>query len=715
MNYYQLYVENTQGLFTYKSGEKYNIGEWCIVNFSGRRRLALVIKAIEEKELNFDIAKVKEVESRADVLSVPEDIVKLAEWMTSYYISDYYNVIRTVFPGILKLSYSKKIIYISDLPYSDSYSDDEINEFNEYMRKKNVVTESTLVKKFTKEFVQYALKSGLVKAEKQLITKEKKIINKEIDQKIKKESIILNEEQERALSLIENSEKKYFLLKGITGSGKTEIYIHLIKNALIQGMGSIFLVPEISLTPQMLERLKREFMDNVATIHSRLSIKERKEEWRLIKEGYKKVVIGARSAVFAPVQNLKYIILDEEHENTYKQENNPRYHTKNVAIKRANLLDGAKVILGSATPAFDSYYQAKTDVLELVELNNRFNNAKKPKYDLVNIEKLNGNFSHELLEKISEKLSKKEQVILVLNRKAFSTTIKCRVCGEVEKCPHCSNSLSYYKKINKLKCNYCGYERKFDGTCSSCGSDELIQLGTGTEKIETELKEIFGDARILRIDSESTKTQEQFEKMYNDFLNQKYDILLGTQIIAKGFHFPNVTLVGIINADVILNFPDFRAGEKTFQLLTQASGRAGREEKEGEVLIQTYDPENIVIQNTIKDDYEKYYEQETNMRKLLEYPPYGRIINIVLSSEKEDGLKEKSEKFYKLIYERESFISPPFRAPVYKINGRYRYQIFIKSGRENINKVKSKIRKACNNYKEKDVRISIDVDPINLL
>ena len=715
MKYYILYVENTKSLFTYKSEEEYKLGEWCIVNFSGRKRAAVIMREIEEEKIDFDIKKVKEIESKSDVMSIPEDIIKLIDWLVSYYISDYYNVIKTVFPGILKLNYSKKAVFLKELEENKVYSNELINEFNNYIKSKTSVTVSTITKKFGKELVEYARTKEAVKIEKQLIVKERKVKELETDGVINETNIELNDEQNNAVNIIENSEKNYFLIKGITGSGKTEVYIRLIKNALIEGRGSIFLVPEISLTPQMMSRLKKEFSNNVALLHSRLTNKERKEEWYAIKSGNKKVVIGARSAIFAPVQNLKYIILDEEHETTYKQDNNPRYHTKNVAIKRANLLGEVKVIFGSATPSFETYYQAKEGILTLIELNSRYNDAKRPTFDLVNLQKVTGNFSHELLEKISEKLSKKEQIILILNRKAFSTLVKCKSCGEVETCPNCSISLSYYRRENKLKCNYCGYEKPFQKVCGKCGSEEQIHLGTGTEKIETELREIFKDARILRIDSENTKTQEQFENMYNDFKDQKYDILLGTQIIAKGFHFPNVTLVSIINADIILNFPDFRAGEKTFQLLTQSSGRSGREEKEGEVLIQTYDPENDVIQKTINNDYEGYYKNESGMRKLLNYPPYGRIINIIISSENEEGLKDKAEKLYNMIKERNSFIPKPFKAPIYRINNRYRYQIFIKSDRMSINGMKSKIKNSLINYKEKDVRISVDVDPINLL
>ena len=715
MKYYVLYVENTKSFFTYKSEEEYKPGEWCIVDFSGRKRSAVILRDTEEDKIDFDIKKIKEIDSRADILSIPEDIIKLMDWMAVYYISDYYNVIKTVFPGILKLNYSQKAVFYKELENAEKYNSETIKDFNDYMKKKKVVTSATLIKKFGKDLVSYAQSKDAVKIEKHLITKENKIKEIETDGIINETDIELNEEQKNTVEAIENGNNDYYLIKGITGSGKTEVYIRLIKNALKSGGGSIFLVPEISLTPQMMDRLKREFSNNVALLHSRLTTKERKEEWNAIKSGNKKVVIGARSAVFAPVQNLKYIILDEEHETTYKQESNPRYHTKNVAIKRANLLENVKVILGSATPSFDTYYQAKEGVIELLELKNRYNDAKKPVYDLVNLQNVNGNFSHELLEKISEKLLKNEQIILILNRKAFSTFIKCRDCGTVETCPNCSISLNYYRKENKLKCHYCGYEKYFKPVCGNCGSKNLIHLGTGTEKIELELGEIFKDARILRIDSENTKTQEQFEKMYNDFKNHKYDILLGTQIIAKGFHFPNVTLVSIINADIILNFPDFRAGEKTYQLLTQASGRSGREKKEGEVLIQTYDPDNDAIKKTISDNYEGYYENEMEIRKILKYPPYGRIINIVISSETETGLKEKAEKFYNMIKEKNSFIPKPFKAPIYRINNRYRYQIFIKSDRISINNIKHRIRSSLVNYREKDVRISVDVDPVNLL
>ena len=565
-----------------------------------------------------------------------------------------------------------------------------------------------------------------------IVNENKKKIGK-IKSEILENEVILNDEQQNMLNAIKSGEKQFYLLKGVTGSGKTEIYINLMKEALQEGKGSIFLVPEISLTTQMIERLEKQFKDTVAVLHSKLTDMEKRQEWNYIRNGDKKIVIGARSAIFAPVQNLKYIIIDEEHENTYKQDNNPRYHVKNVAIKRAMLESGeeknnnnekVKVILGSATPSFESYYQAKTGDLSLVELKQRFNNAKMPKYEIVDLNETSENFSKELLKQMAETLKKREQILLILNRKAFSTLLKCKECGEIPTCPNCSISLSYYKSENRLKCNYCGYERLYQKKCFNCGSEKLIQLGSGTEKIEAELHEYFPNTKIVRIDSESMKNKQDYEKVYSDFKNHKYDIMIGTQIIAKGFHFPNVTLVGILNSDIILNFPDFRAGEKTFQLLTQSAGRAGRGEKEGKVLIQTFNMKNEVIQKTVENNYEGYYEHELQMRRLLNYPPFGRLIIIVLSSKDELKLENKTKEFYEIlqqnirqvinVYENE-MLSEPFKAPIYKINGRYRNQIFIKFNRENINKIKKIIRQIVNKLDYNDVRISIDVDPINMM
>lgn len=736
MYYYEIYVENNVNIYTYKSTEKYEPGEWCIVNFVNRNKTGLIISETKEEDISIDVSKIKFIIDRAPILSIPENIMKLIRWIKDYYISDYYNVIRTVYPGTLKLNYSKKAIYVKNLEDKELKTENmylfernneklsEIEKFNRYMQKKKEVTTATLDKNFSPDIIKRALKEEAIKIEKKLIMNSKKMSGGKIEGKIADDDVVLNEEQQKVADIIKNDGKKFYLLKGVTGSGKTEIYINLIKEAIKNGYGSLFLVPEISLTTQMTERLEKQFSDSVAILHSKLTDAEKRKEWTYIRTGEKKIVIGARSAIFAPVQNLKYIIIDEEHENTYKQDNNPRYHTKNVAIKRALIEGDVKVIFGSATPSFESYYQAEKNDIELVELKERFNNAKMPTYEIVDLNNTPDNFSEELLKEMSGALGRKEQVILILNRKAFANLLKCKDCGHIPVCPNCSISLSYYKYENKLKCNYCGYEKYFNGKCDACGSEKVMQIGTGTEKIEEEIKSYFPESRTVRVDSETVKTKKDYEDIYNDFKNHKYDIMLGTQIIAKGFHFPDVTLVGIINSDIILNFPDFRAGEKTFQLLTQSSGRAGRGSKDGKVIIQTFNEENEVIQNTVTRNYEGYYRKEMELRKILNYPPFGRLIIIVVSSEEEEELEKKAKKFYNILMAGlnigtnpggNEFVSEPFKAPIYKINGRYRYQIFIKFNRENITKVKNVIRKAMNEYKEKKIRISVDVDPVSML
>ena len=736
MYYYEIYVENNVNIYTYKSTEKYEPGEWCIVNFVNRNKTGLIISETKEEDISIDVSKIKFIIDIAPILSIPENIMKLIKWIKDYYISDYFNVIRTVYPGTLKLNYSKKAIYVKNLEDKESETENmylfeksneklsEIEKFNSYMQKKKEVTTATLDKNFSPDIIKRALKEEAIKIEKKLIVNSKKMSGGKIEGKIADDDVVLNEEQQKVADIIKNDGKKFYLLKGVTGSGKTEIYINLIKEAIKNGYGSLFLVPEISLTTQMTERLEKQFSDSVAILHSKLTDAEKRKEWTYIRTWEKKIVIGARSAIFAPVQNLKYIIIDEEHENTYKQDNNPRYHTKNVAIKRALIEGDVKVIFGSATPSFESYYQAEKNDIELVELKERFNNAKMPTYEIVDLNNTPENFSEELLKEMSGALGRKEQVILILNRKAFANLLKCKDCGHIPVCPNCSISLSYYKYENKLKCNYCGYEKYFNGKCDACGSEKVMQIGTGTEKIEEEIKSYFPESRTVRVDSETVKTKKDYEDIYNDFKNHKYDIMLGTQIIAKGFHFPDVTLVGIINSDIILNFPDFRAGEKTFQLLTQSSGRAGRGSKDGKVIIQTFNEENEVIQNTVTRNYEGYYRKEMELRKILNYPPFGRLIIIVVSSEEEEELEKKAKKFYNILMAGlnigtnpggNEFVSEPFKAPIYKINGRYRYQIFIKFNRENITKVKNVIRKAMNEYKEKKIRISVDVDPVSML
>jgi len=520
MYYYEIYVENNVNIYTYKSMEEYEPGEWCIVNFVNRNKTGLIISETKEENISIDVSKIKYIIGKAPILSIPENIMKLVRWIKDYYISDYYNVIRTVYPGTLKLNYSKRAIYVKNLEEKETKTGNmhlfegnneklsETEKFNRYMQKKKEVTVATLDKNFSPDIIKRALKEETIKIEKKLIMNSKKMSGEKIKGKIADDDVVLNEEQQKVADRIKNGEKSFYLLKGVTGSGKTEIYINLIKEAIKNGYGSLFLVPEISLTAQMTERLEKQFSDSVAILHSKLTDAEKRKEWTYIRTGEKKIVIGARSAIFAPVQNLKYIIIDEEHENTYKQDNNPRYHTKNVAIKRALIEGDVKVIFGSATPSFESYYQAEKNDIELVELKERFNSAKMPDYEIVDLNNTPDNFSEELLKEMSGALGRQEQVILILNRKAFANLLKCKECGHIPACPNCSISLSYYKYENKLKCSYCGYEKYFNGKCESCGSEKIMQIGTGTEKIEEEIKSYFPESRTVRVDSETVKTKK---------------------------------------------------------------------------------------------------------------------------------------------------------------------------------------------------------------
>ena len=526
-----------------------------------------------------------------------------------------------------------------------------------------------------------------------------------------KEDVELSEKQYKIYSEIVNSKELYFLLHGITGSGKTQIYIKLIIEALKRKKGSIFLVPEISLTTQMVSGLKKIFGDNISIIHSKMSSSKKKEEWEKIYSGKTRIVIGARSAIFAPVKDLGYIIIDEEHENTYKQEDNARYHTRNVALKRS-MLEGCKVIFGSATPSFETYYYAQNGQIKLLELNERYNGASLPEVEVVNLENEEGYISKILLENIKDTISRGEQVILILNRKSHSIQVKCYDCNEKLKCPRCSVNLQYYKQTNKLKCSHCEYSTNMYKKCPNCESDKFNFLGMGTEKLEEELDELFGKENILRMDSTTMKTNKLLKKAYTDFINQKYQILVGTQIVAKGFHFPNVTLVGVINSDQILQFSDFRAGEKTFQLVTQAAGRSGRGDKKGKVIIQTYNSDSNLIESIKNSDFKRYYEEDMALRELVKLPPFVKYIKIIVSSKNEEKSKRKILDIYALVYDKFNYVSHPDKANIYKLNDDYRNVIYIKTNNKEMMKNRS-LLKSIKDQSNSSIRVLIDVDPLS--
>jgi primosomal protein N' (replication factor Y) len=522
-----------------------------------------------------------------------------------------------------------------------------------------------------------------------LVRKEIEIYRNPSDKEYEYGKVELTSDQVRAVEgILENYKKNKTttLIHGVTGCGKTEIYLNMVERTIKKGNGAIVMVPEIALTPQTLERFKGRFGEVVAILHSKLSDGERYDEWRRIKSGEVKVVVGARSAVFAPVKNLKLIVIDEEHEYSYKSETTPKYLTKEVAEFRIGLNRGM-LILGSATPSLESYYKALMGEYGLIEIASRINNQKLPAVKIINMceELKQGNksmFSRELMQSIKNNLENREQTILFLNRRGHSTFISCRSCGYVSKCKNCDVSLTYHVHNNKLMCHYCGFEYDIPQVCPECGSKYIKYFGAGTEKIEMEVKRIFPEARILRMDMDTTRRKGEHERLYNEFKDYNADILIGTQMISKGMDFKNVTLVGIVAADTTLNLPDFRAAERTFQLLTQVSGRAGRGSKEGKVVVQTYDPDHYSIIFASRHNYIDFYKKEIELRRILNNPPFSDILYVTLLSESEEQLlnlcmKIKYEIKKHFNVEEVEMLGPsPCHIP--KIKNSYRWHIIFK-------------------------------------
>ncbi|WP_203339417.1 primosomal protein N' [Planococcus beijingensis] len=545
----------------------------------------------------------------------------------------------------------------------------------------------------------------------------------EIEQK---SSLQLTGAQQIAFDSIENAlnTPKTFLLHGITGSGKTEIYLQTIDQVLKQGKEAIMLVPEISLTPQMTIRFKERFGDQVAVLHSGLSAGEKYDEWRKIQRAEVKVVVGARSAIFAPFQNLGLIILDEEHESSYKQDDSPRYHARDMAIWRSEY-HNCPVILGSATPSLESYARAQKGVYELLVLEKRAKNQPLPDVHIVDMreELRNGNrsmFSVQLADAIRDRLEKKQQTVLFLNKRGYSSFVLCRDCGTVMQCPNCDISLTYHRSSETMKCHYCGYDERVPKTCPECESEHIRFFGTGTQKVEEELAKVVPEARVLRMDVDTTRNKGAHEKILSAFGNGKADILLGTQMIAKGLDFPNITLVGVLSADTTLHLPDFRAAEKTYQLLTQVSGRAGRDILPGTVFVQSYTPEHYAITLAKDQLYEPFYEQEMAMRRASGYPPYYYVVNIQFTHEDLMTVAEYADQTVRYL---KSHLSPntliigPSASLIARVNNRYRYQCLIKYKKEPklTDTMQQLIKIHRTEWLKKGATLSIDMNPTSVM
>ena len=547
--------------------------------------------------------------------------------------------------------------------------------------------------------------------------------------------IELNEQQKEVADIIKNEmfeeDKKPYILHGVTGSGKTEVYMDIVEYALSQGLDSIILVPEISLTPQTVARIKNRFGDIVGVFHSQLSEGEKHDVFRAVKKGEIRILIGARSALFAPFRSLGVVIIDEFHEASYKSEMNPKFSALEVA-RYMSFKNNVTLVMGSATPSVEEYYKAKNGEYKLLKIDKRANSKPLPKIEVVDMkEELGmGNksiFSSVLIDKIKKNTAEKNQTILFLNRRGYANFVSCRSCGYVMKCENCDISLTYHKRSNSARCHYCGYEKQVPQECPECGSSYLRPFGTGTQRIEEELKHLIPGIRVLRMDKDTTARKGATEEILEKFRNKEADVLIGTQMISKGLDFSDVTLVGIISADMMLNFPDFKSFETTFQLITQVAGRAGRADKEGEVILQTYNTDHYAIRCAMEYDFEKFYENEIKIRETFEYPPFNNMISVVISGENEKLVEKNAYSMYNSLrylfkargIEDLSFILGPNPCAISRINKNYRWQILFKDDGVEINLLKGIIKYVCITKRDvvfdKGINISISVNPNSVL
>ncbi len=717
--------------------ELVQIGSKVLVPFGRFKQLeeAHVVKIKEKSEYEIkDIAKVE--------TGLTDKQIKLANWIAKRYfcnVSECIKLMQT--PGTKAKDVNKRIqdkkinvVYLKktiqeidfDIETKVLKSEKQIKILN-FVKKNEgcTIPEIEMFTDCSRAIANTLIKNGYLEVSEKKIERNP-LQNKQIKNTSK---LKLTEEQQNAFQqvsyAIDNNAYNQFLLYGVTGSGKTEVYLQLIDKVVKQDKTAIVLVPEISLTPQMLDRFISRFgKETIAVLHSKLSIGERHDEWEKIKEGKAKIVIGARSAIFAPVQNLGIIIIDEEHDSSYKSESSPKYNAKEIAKKIAKE-ENIPLLLGSATPDLSTYYKAQQGKITILELTKRANNSSLPKVEIIDLkqELANGNrsmLSFELYQSIEENLKNKLQTILFLNRRGYSTFIMCRNCGYTVKCKNCNISMTYHSYENKLKCHYCGYEEKLVKTCPECGSDKIRYFGTGTQKLEQEIHKQFPQAKTIRMDVDTVTKKNSHEEILNKFKNEDVDILIGTQMVVKGHHFPKVTLVGVIAADSSLNIDDYRATERTFQILTQVAGRAGRENLPGKVIIQSYNPENFSIQNAQKQDYEEFYQTEIALRKQLKYPPFCDIIIIGFNSSSEEEIKKVAniayEEVEKNLNKDEFKVFKPMPSPIDKIQNKYRWRIIIKGNmNEEANNVLNNLLKNIYDKDFKNTKISIDVNPNNMV
>jgi len=718
--------------------ERVGVGSRVRVPFRDKSALATVVAALAQSEAE-GIRPIEAVIGDAPILS--EQLLELARWIGVYYCCPIETVMRSLLPQVIRRAEVgwKKQLFVQPGCKIDN---DEFEKLRKRAPRQAELLEAIsrldapiraaqLLRKTSldNQTLRALVKRGLAELREEAVVRDPHAD----EQFIATSKLVLNEQQVRALkevtqALDSPTNACPILLHGVTGSGKTEIYLQAIRATLDRGRTAIVLVPEISLTPQTVERFKGRFaeaQDAVAVLHSHLSEGERHDEWHKIHSGRARIVIGARSAVFAPLKNLGLIVVDEEHETTYKQEEAPRYHARDVAVVRAKI-EKCVVLLGSATPSLESYHNAAIGKYRLATLTQRIDEKQMPLMRIVDLrqerrkEKAAAILSEKLRAAIADRLEKREQTILFLNRRGFSTSLLCSNCGEARNCPNCSVALTFHRHpaaAGRLSCHLCGHTASVPKKCPACGKDALIYAGFGTEKVESTVSQIFPKAVVRRMDADSMTRKEAYRETLRNFRMGKIEILVGTQMIAKGLHFPNVTLVGIINADLSLHLPDFRAGERTFQLLTQVAGRAGRGETPGEVFVQTYTPFSPSIQFARHHDFSGYYQQELEFRERCDFPPFKHAILITVRSAHEGRAKLSAETLVRRLKENigpEFILGDATPAPLEKLQGQFRFHILIRG--EAIMRLSRLVRETLDKLPfPEDVTIAVDVDPYQLL
>lgn len=708
------------------------IGTRVIVPFHRSVRLGYVLDLCSNSNWTAELKELQGVAEQAAQL--PEALIRLAGWMSDYYCCSCEQAVRTLLPSAVRSGKVKPktetLYFVADRAAAEEFLSVNATKKNQAARCRilKVLLEQTEgisaelllnLADVTMGPLKFLLENGLIASEMKEVRR-----NPFADSEILSTSALPpSVEQQQALDTLEQMLDKQFeqhvmLLFGVTNSGKTEVYLQSIAKVLKRGGSAIVLVPEISLTPQTVRRFRARFGDEVSVLHSRLSDGERFDEWNRIARGEVHIAVGARSALFAPFRNLQLIVVDEEHESNYKQSESPRYNARDVAIMRG-VFENAVVMLGSATPSFESYNNALSGKYRLVEMKHKAMDCLPPTVHVADLrldrpepgEKKSGIFSRMLMNAVEDRLHRGEQTILFLNRRGYARQMMCESCGYVANCPECSVSYTYHRKAETLACHWCGAEVPAPECCPQCGASEIRYSGSGTEKIENMALGAFPGARVARLDSDVIRSGNTHEAILDRFRRGEIDILIGTQMIAKGLHFPNVTLVGVINADQGLNMPDFRACERTFQLLTQVAGRAGRGDLPGEVIIQTFAPENETILLAIAQDYPAFYQFDMALRTGLCYPPEGHLIVLNIASEDQslaESYANECMEFLRKYCHDKIVVTEPGPAPIERLRNRYRYQILFRG--EGLKQLRIALRHLVLGKRPKNVDLTVDVD-----